>query len=530
MKRLDFSNFAVASEFFSHHNPGQVMSHDRKHWCAWIALFLAVLGIVFFRAPEVALSPTLLWDEGSKVFAHFYEQREPAQILRFKSGYLPLIGNLIGYAAVRFPTRVIPYAFVGSALLITSITYCLFFARAFRRWFPSDLDRALMCLVFALAPISSSQLVAMSDYSLWNLLATLILLIVWRPSEKKGWRFAHGLACNLLVWSHPLTIIIAPVVLWRAFKDEENRTFYRLLLFNLLVHQIFGVSGVVTTHGLWDHSTGVPIPVSFATKFLDSCVWTVQIVAATAFRTAFGSLFFESVVRETPALLAAWMVFLVIACYAVARKVPRTRLLLAFLAYLIVSLSFLSCFLRYEDVHNDPIGFVSDAPRYIYLQSLCFLLLFGTLLTTGWGLVRPRGQYLVQKYNRLASLPLAALVCHYYLLNTQLGHYLVWNTQHASPYNDPDPQNGVIVREFFSKLAEAEETRGSRRDIRLTAEKIKDWPITIDTTASHAPMNFRLSHRARLLVAALALFALVYLTRRFWTAWLSRRYRQPGQT
>ena len=160
------------------------MSRGRTPWFAWIALFLSVLGIVFLRAPEMVLAPSLLWDEGCKVFANFYEHREAAQILRFKSGYLPLIGNLIGYAAVRLPTRIIPYAFVGSAVLITSVTYCLFFARAFRRWFPSDLDRALMCLVFALAPISSCQLVTTSDYSIWNLLAALILLTVWLPSEK----------------------------------------------------------------------------------------------------------------------------------------------------------------------------------------------------------------------------------------------------------------------------------------------------------------------------------------------------------
>jgi len=495
------------------------MSPDRKYWFAWIALFLAVLGIVFLRAPEVFLVPSLLWDEGSKVFAHFYERREPAQILRFKSGYLPLIGNLIGYVAVRFPTRMIPYAFAGSALLITSMTYCLFFARAFRKWFPSDLNRALICLVFALAPLSSSQIVAMSDYSIWNLLATLILLIVWRPSEKAGWKFAHGLVCNLLVWSHPLTILIAPVVLWRAFKDEENRTFYRLLFFNLLVHQCFGVSGVTSTHGLWDHSTGVPIPVSFATKFLDSCGWTVQIVGTIAFRTAFGAPFCKFVVAEHPILLAVWMALLVIACGLVARKVSWTRPLLAFLTYLIVSLSFLSCFLRYEDVHNDPIRFVTDAPRYLYLQSLCFLLLFGTLLTTGWELV------FNQKFRKLGFLALVALLCHYYALNTQLGHYLVWNTPRASPYYDPDPKNGVIVREFFSKLAEAEEARGSRREIRLTAEKIKDWPIVLDTEASHRPMNFRLSRRARVLAVALALFALGYLTRRYWMRSLLKKSR-----
>ena len=504
------------------------MSPDQKHWFASIALFLAVVGIIFLRAPEVVLTPSLQWDEGSKVFAHFYEQREPAQILRFKSGYLPLIGNLIGYAAVRFPTRMIPYAFVWSALLITSVTYCLLFARAFRRWFPSDLNRALMCLVFALAPISSSQIVIMSDYSNWNLLIILILLTVWRPSERnKGWRFAHGFVCNLLVWSHPLTIVIAPIVLWRAFKEAENRTFYRLLFFNLVVHQIFGVSGIITTHGLWDHSTGIPIPVSFATKFLDSSTWTAQIVAAAAFRTVFGSSSLQFTVQEQPALLFVWMAFLVIVCYPVVRYVPRVRPLLAFLAYLIVSLSFLSCFLRYEDVHNDPIRFANDSPRYLYLQSLCFLLLFGTMLTLGWELAcsKVENQSIAQTFRRLAFLPLATLLFHYYVLNTQLGHYLLWNTPRASPYYDPDPQNGVIVREFFSKLAEAEKERGSRREIQLTAEKVKDWPITVDTTAQHRPMNFRLSRRARVLALALALFALGYLTRRFWMTWLPQKSR-----
>jgi hypothetical protein len=508
------------------------MSRGRTHWFAWIALFLAVLGIVFLRAPEMVLAPSLLFDEGSKVFAHFYEHREPAQILRFKSGYLPLIGNLIGYAAVRLPTRIIPYAFVGSALLITSATYCLFFARAFRRWFPSDLDRALMCLVFALAPISDCLLVNMSDYSLWNLLAALTLLTLWRPSARRGWRYAHGFVCNLLVWSHPLTIIIAPVVLWRAFKDKENRTFYRLLLFSLMVHQIFGVSGIITTHGLWDHGTGVPLEVSFASKFLNSCAWTVQIVGATAFRTAFGSPFFESVVRERPALLTAWIAFLVISCYLAARNVLRSRSLLAFLAYLIISLTFLSCFFRYEDVHNDPMQFITYSPRYIYIQSLCFLLLFGTLLTAGWELARSKvvDQNLAQRFRRLAFLPLGALICHYYVLNTQFGHYLVRNTQRASPYYDPDPQNGIIVREFFSKLADAEQARGSRRKIQLTAQKINDWPITIDTTVSHTSMNFRLSHRARVLALTLALFALGSLTRRFWMAGMHRKHRPLRRT
>jgi hypothetical protein len=508
------------------------MNLDRTYWFAWIALFLAVLGIIVLRAPEMVFAPSLLFDEGPKVFAHFYEHREPAQILRFKSGYLPLIGNLIGYVAVRFPTRAIPYALVSSALLITSVTYSLFLAPAFRRWIPSDLDRALICLVFALAPISDCLLVTMSDYSLWNLLAALILLTVWRPSGKRGWRYLHGFVCNLLVWSHPLTIIIAPVTLWRAFKGKEDGNFYRLLLFNLAAHQIFGVSGIISRYGLWDHGTGISFEASFVSKFLNSCAWTIQIVGATAFRTAFGSPALESVGYERPALLIAWMVFLVIASYLAARKILRIKSLLIFLAYLIISLTFLSCFLRYEDVQNNPIQFISYSPRYIYIQSLCFLLLFGTLLTSGWELAQSRleGLSLAQKFHQLSFLPMAALICHYYILNTQFGHYLIRNTERDSPYYDPDPQNGIIVREFFSKLADEEQARGSRRQIQLKAEKINDWPITVDTTVSYPPMNLRLSRRALVFALALALLALGYLTRRRWITWLFANRRQGRAT
>ena len=107
-------------------------SAGRYPWTAWIALFAAAAGIIFLRAPEMVLVPALLFDEGAKVFSYFYENRGAAEILRFKSGYVPLIGNLIGYLAVRFPTRAIPYAFVGSAVLIASLTYCLLFLSAFR--------------------------------------------------------------------------------------------------------------------------------------------------------------------------------------------------------------------------------------------------------------------------------------------------------------------------------------------------------------------------------------------------------------
>lgn len=495
-------------------------------WAAWIALLVTVAGIIFLRAPEMVLAPALLFDEGAKVFSYFYEHRDAAEVLRFKSGYVPLLGNLIGYLAVRFPTRAIPYVFAGSAVLITTVTYSLFFLRSFRKWVPSDLDRALICILFALAPISDCLLVTMSDYSNWNLLAALILLTLCPPPEKRVWRYLHALACNLLVWSHPLTLLITPVVVWSGLKDKRHRTFYHVLLFNLAVHQVFGVAGIVTMQGLWEH--GGKLQIGLVSQFLHSCLWTGQIIVATAFRTAFGSPLFEWAVREGPSLLLLWMACVAAGSYFAARRVPRLRALLVFISYLIVSLTFLSCFLRYEDVHDDPIAFIIYSPRYIYLQSLCFLLLFGATLASAWelgfSLLQAKwDRPIVRNLGRLTFVPLVALLCHYYILNTQFGHYLVKNTQRASPYYDPDARNGVLVREFFARLAEIEQRRGSRQGIQLTADKINDWPISIDTTIASPPTTLRLSKRARVFAISLALVALAYCTRKIWIPRLPRR-------
>jgi hypothetical protein len=127
------------------------------------------------------------------------------------------------------------------------------------------------------------------------------------------------------------------------------------------------------------------------------------------------------------------------------------------------------------------------------------------------------------RWNNLSPRTRAALLCHYYVLNTQFGHYFVKNTQRASPYYDPDARNGVIVHEFFARLAEIEQQLGSRQGIQLTADKINDWPISIDTTVASPPSTLRLSHRARVFAISLALVALLYGTRRMWMPRLPRR-------
>jgi hypothetical protein len=496
----------------------------RSSWFAWGALFITVWAIIFLRAPEMVLAPPLLYDEGPKVFANFYEHRELAQLVRFKAGYIPLIANIIGYAAVRMPTRAIPYVFVGSAVLITTITCCLFFARWFRAWFPADLERWLICVMFALAPIANCLLITTVDYSLWNLLVALILVTVCRPPQTRGWRYLHAFVCNLLVWAHPLAIVIAPLVIWRLLKEERNRDVYLLLFCNLLLHQLFGVAGILTMRGLWQgHASASLAP----GNFLDACVWTGQIIATTAFRTAFGPAMLNWALHAQPLLVVIWLVTLAASLFLVARSVPRTRPVIAYTGYLIVTVTFLCCFLRYNYVHRDPIGFVSYASRYIYVQSLCFLLLFATLLSGVAELVckhtRLKSREVIGRTSSwAASVLLLALVCHYFILNTRFG-YFVKSSERGGPYYDSDRRNGTVVRQFFSRLAEMEQERGSYKGIQLTARKVNDWSFRVDTLTPKRAAYFRVKWRELPIAVILALVPLAYKSRGTWIRWDEKR-------
>ena len=486
-------------------------------WISWILLLGAVGSILFLRAPETILSPALLFDDGQKVFAYFYEHRSAAEILRFRSGYIPLIGNLIGYLSVRLPTRWIPYGLAGSAFLISVATYSFFFARPFRRWVPSDLNRALTCLLFALAPVSDCFLLTVADYSLWNLLVLLILLTAIPPPEKLPWKYLHIALCNLLVWSHPLSFIILPVVVWFALRKREHRLFYRVLIFNLVVHQIFGVAGIVTTRGLWLTQGSV----SVVHKFLLSSWWTIQLVPSIAFRTAFGEPVFKEAIKLFPVLFFVWAGILAVGVCHVFRRLGRVRPLLLYLTYLIVAVTFLSCLLRYQRVHDDPFAFIIFSPRYIYVQSLSFLLIYAILISALFQLrvaaaqARPQQARVRRLDSRWLNLPLTLLLVHYFYLNTQFG-YFVRNASRTGPYHTAEPGNGLIVRRFFAQLAELEARQGSREGIHLEAPKRNDWPIVIDTTRPRRTTAIRFIHRAQVPAFLLIFVVLAYATREVW--------------
>lgn len=133
---------------------------------------------------------------------------------------------MIGFLSVRLPTRAIPYGLTWVPLLITLTAYGLFFSRRYRCVLESDLARAVVCLLFCLAPLAQFHLLSHTDYSIWNMLLLLILMSALPLPQGRTWGMIYWLLLNLLAWSHPLTILILQFQMALFVRDKSRRALY----------------------------------------------------------------------------------------------------------------------------------------------------------------------------------------------------------------------------------------------------------------------------------------------------------------
>lgn len=457
---------------------GSILNRNLQWWLLGGLIFL----ILFARSPGVLLLPPLQAEDGSHVFAYFYEHREPIQILREKGGYIPLLANLIGYLSVRLPATMIPYGLTWLPLLLTLAAYSLFFSRRYRVIIASDAVRALVCLLFALAPLSQFHLLAHTDYSIWNALLLLILL-GGMPLPAGSARAAPcWLLINLLVWAHPLSIVLLPLQLHFAWRDRSRRAWYLATTLNLVLYQYLGTKG----GQVFAHQDLLSILALLGR----SLVATVTMLGDIASRTVLGQPLFAWA-RQHMGFLIVYVdlaVILLVGCAAVLDA--GYRRLVWVLLYLMAGMTFLSLLSRGLSLAD--LETYSGGPRYCYLQSLGVLVLLAGGVSSL--LHSPAGRRALHPAlpspGRMIS---AAALLHYYLLNTQYGHYLVFNADtkdpayQKSPYYPGNPMNGRIVQTFFRDLAASEANPQPGPAQRLVAEKPGDWPIDITVGGAASP-------------------------------------------
>lgn len=438
----------------------------------WTFLVVAIFLVIFLRSPDVLIEPPLEAEDGTFVFQHFYVHRGAAEIFRFKTGYIPLVANAIAYLSVRLPVRAIPYAFAWIPCAMTLVVYTWLFGERFRAWLGCDATRATLCLLFALVPVTQWHLMVHTDYSIWNTLLVLWFIALRPLPASRAAAAAVWTVANVFVWSHPLSILVAPLFLFRMSKEREHRWVHVATLVNLAAHQAFGVERFTGLSGLG--------PADLFARLASDLGWTAVIIARTAFRTAFGVPQYDWALGHGGWMwFFGWTAVVLMAAAVAARRSHRLRVLFAVLAYAIVSITFLSVLARGAATASQ----LDDAPRYVYLQSLAFIALGVVLLDTFFSVEgddAPRW--------RRRPVVLGAALVYALALNAQLGHYFVATGIAARPdqlthsaYLPNHPDNGRIVREFFRDLEALERANGSRDGIHLTAEKIYDWRIVIDT-------------------------------------------------
>jgi hypothetical protein len=472
-------------------------------WAARYLMLCVVIAVIIASRDITALVyPQLRVEDGRDIFAYFYSHHNLLEVFRFKAGYIPLVPNIIGYLLLFLPARIIPYAFALVPLLFSALVYSLFSLPAYRYYLGSDLLRAVACLIFAFAPVFHLDIQISVDYIIWNLLLALIFLSL-PQLPKKGLRLTVILILLiLLIWSNPLSIILAPLYAWRAFTGRGNlRYLYLFLLASLLAYQAFGVqsSGVFS---------GLSI-LEIAQKIIVSLAWSIYLFIKQAYKGVFGV---NQYMQASRSMLAAFGVALVFTTLLYLRKRdPHRAVKIGTLIYFSCSIIFLSVLSR----GHAYVGMIHYHMRYMFVPTmLTYILLLNFLedlmhapmhnslssnaddsrhYFNGEESTSPRpiqvplvGQVACTRYTKAIGLASIAVLFSFYLHNLQMGYYgaSILKLGKGGPYSS-SLDNGMIVYAFFRDLEQAEKQICAGGIERLPESKLfaaksdGDWPFSV---------------------------------------------------
>lgn len=417
-------------------------SYRTRHWLLVGGLFL----IIFVRAPGMLLFPPLEVEDGQYIFALFFNHRDADELWRFRMGYMHPYSNSMGFAAARLPVRAAPYVLAWGALLAALATYSIFHTRRYRVCLPSDTARALVCLALLLDPFASHHFMSHAENLGWNgLLAIMLLTLLPAPRRRPIVWFT---AVNLLAYSHPLSLLALPLIVrWipRA-RGMGQRIAYVLTALNLVAWHVVStvrIGGPTEMIGyLW-------LTATFAVEYLQGFV---------LFRAAFGHEVLQVALRHVPWVVAVWSMLVVSGLvFTFVRGRPAERSFLGGAAYIAAVISFAAFYVRGEtEVFGRPLRF-GYVPAVVLFVSTSVA---GTTWIRRWRL--PLGR------RRLAA-------------GAALAWFAMLNVGHAAPYQAAAAANGRLVFDFMHRLSALQRERGDWRCLYLRLEKVKDWPIVINT-------------------------------------------------
>jgi hypothetical protein len=413
------------------------------------ALVLGVSAVIVARCWPMFLEPTLPAEDGKRIFAYFYSNRELEYLVRAKAGYVPLLPNLLGFASVRLPVTWSPYFLTIAPACLTLVSFTWFARAEFSHVVSSRAVRLFACLALALMPLSSYWFVCHTDYAIWNALFLLLLLSLLPGSDRPLRAWVGFLARAFLVWSHPLSFVALPVqalqVIWS--RGWVQRISAIAVVGVQIMHLVLGVSfrrarvhGAESAADFWLET--LPAGASYVR---DIVVPRSLLGVNTAARIA-----------EEPSVLPAVLTFLLLGAGALVLVLgPKmtTRWNCVLFTYFVAVLSVAVVSSEVPD---------QNATRYAYIQSLCCILIV-CLAAAELGARFLSRRRAVRALLAGSALLYATVLCFRDLEN----------------YRDDRAENGERIANCTAEIAELERAHGGPCGFELKCSKRRDWSFTV---------------------------------------------------
>ena len=218
----------------------------KRFYLAWAICLL----ITVSRDPDALLKPILWVEDGAAIWAHYYNVTTIIPPVRYFSGYISLISDIVGYFVSYFPTRWQPHMLPAIAMLMSSATFALFAAPQFRKVVEGDNQRLVIAIGLAALPLGSFVKVGLVGYSQWPAGVALCLLTALAPS------LGIGLVAlmTIIIWTNPISVLLIPFFAyeaWRRRRDPKDSIGWIVFLFATIAYFWLGRTHDPTSANLY---------------------------------------------------------------------------------------------------------------------------------------------------------------------------------------------------------------------------------------------------------------------------------------
>lgn len=206
----------------------------------YFIIFLSCLLIFALRnSLNGVFYPTLLYEDSTSLFQPFYNGKGVGYIFETWNGYLYIIPKTIAFIFNYLPAKHIPSSYALISMIFAAITYVVLYVMLqgnFGKWI------AVTCtLTIAALPLGYHLLVTNLAFSIWNMLLILIFLFFVPVPQTKVKRKFYCFVTVIMIWSHPLSLLLLPLYLYKSMVEPENKWIHRLFSFSTLLYFWFGM-------------------------------------------------------------------------------------------------------------------------------------------------------------------------------------------------------------------------------------------------------------------------------------------------